>query len=129
MYPSDYGYAADNENWTAALYEYYSVFDNTGTQKNWLRDEAKYYEWLISPAAYTNYRAMRLHYLGYIAWRDVYSGYGALSPVLYLKSDTTISGGTGAWNDAYTLGQGDINVSRKARSYGNWQKNIRKDKK
>ena len=104
MYPSDYGYAADNENWTAALYEYYSVFDNTGTQKNWLRDEAKYYEWLISPAAFDANIAMRLRFYGDVSRSDLTIHNGVASPVLYLKSNTTISGGTGAWNDAYTLG-------------------------
>ena len=69
--------------------------------ENWLFNSA--YQWTFSPYSGDANRVFRVSSDGYVANR--YAGHsGGVRPVLFLKSDVVIAGGTGeSIENAYTL--------------------------
>ena len=102
MYPSDFGYAANNSNWDLTLNDYYLLTSGTASQDNWMNDNIRYVEWAISPSAFSSNSALCVDYVGYVDHYNVDS-VSVLSPVLYLKSNTIVSGGDGSYNTPYEL--------------------------
>ena len=97
MYPSDYGYAAGNDCATNTNLNGYS---SSWKSKDWLYYNSSNWQWLMSPySGYSNF-AWRVGSDGYI---DNISGRntGLVSPVFYLTSDVSITGGTGTSSDPY----------------------------
>ena len=109
MYVSDYGYASGNcESKALASGVNYS---DTTLQKcndtNWLYN-LKTGEWLLTPYSKSNAKVYKLFEEGYI--QEYYTKYNssyynsqAVRPVLYLKSNVKITGGTGTNANPYTL--------------------------
>ena len=99
MYVSDYGYGANPEKWTTALYE-----DNYGTD-NWLYLGST--EWLISRITDSSDYAfyVRPSYGGSVDYGAVYRAF-AVRPSFSLTSTVTISSGTGTSSDPFVLDLG-----------------------
>ena len=97
MYPSDYGYAAGNDCVTnTAPYDY----DNGCRNKDWLY-RINRYEWTMTPnASGTKYVWSVLY--GYARNADTCNPYGA-RPTFYLKSDISVTDGTGTSSDPYIV--------------------------
>ena len=100
MYPSDYGYAAGEDCLSTALYSYSSSCKNTDYLFSGLA------EWLQAPTASDSNYAARLHSTGYVHGngsrvRTIASG---VRPVLYLTSQTQITGGEGTIEEPFELG-------------------------
>ncbi len=97
MYPSDYGYAAGSSCLSTALFSYSSSCKNSDYLSIGVT------EWLQAPFANDSINAALLIDTGYVDK----SYYGALSyavrPVLYLTSETQITGGDGSLNSPYEL--------------------------
>ena len=95
MYASDYLYAssyfADTATTTASS-QYYG-------NKNWLY---KGYEWTITPRADSATNAFRVIGSGYVYNYYASSGLG-VRPTFYLKSNVIVTGGSGTFDDPYTL--------------------------
>ena len=98
MYASDYEYAASNEC-TLPLYGY----DNTTCKtNNWLFNND--YQWLLPQFAKSSDNVFIVYSNGRIFAGIVsYNQYG-VRPVLYLKSNVKITGGSGTSSNPYTLG-------------------------
>ena len=119
MYPSDYGYATNGGstydrnvclgkemfNWKSESYKTdcalnsYLLFQNitsTAPETNGTS------QWTISPYSSTSYFVVVLAGDGSVT-SSVGVNTDAVRPVLYLKTDTLFSGGTGTWNDPYTI--------------------------
>ena len=117
MYPSDYGYASNGDGST------YSRSDCMGTEiYNWDGAEACYendwmyyvnatassvgtsntYQWTLSPNSDDASSVFRVSSVGFVISSGAFSIDG-VRPVLYLKANTTITGGSGTWNDPYTI--------------------------
>ena len=91
LYPSDYGYALTNDFSKDYINCYYGY-------DNWLTSVDP--QWTLTPA---NDAGMAAHFIS-----NLTSGTGAaeplnIRPVLYLKSDVVITGGTGDEKDPYTV--------------------------
>ena len=100
MYPSDYGYAAGNScvNGTK-LYSYNGGCMN----KDWLYI-SNTYQWLMSPYSDTSVHVFDVYSEGYIVGSYSVSAYSrAVSPVFYLTSDVSITGGDGTSTAPYIL--------------------------
>ena len=98
MYPSDYGYAAGNVCATGTeLFNYFGECSN----KDWLY-KTGVNQWLMSPSSGDSYYVLYVYGVG-----QVYDdrGYGALavSPVFYLSSSASITGGNGTLDAPYIL--------------------------
>ena len=99
MYVSDFGYGANPDKWTTALYE-----DNYGTD-NWLYLGA--YEWLISrDTSLTNLAFSVNSNFGGSASDDTVGTSHAVRPSFSLTSTATISSGTGTSSDPFVLNLG-----------------------
>ena len=96
MYVSDYGYGANPDKWTTALYE-----ENYGTD-NWLY--LGDYEWLISRPTDNTEGAFIVgsRYGGRVLSNIVYYAY-AVRPSFSLTSTATISSGTGTSTDPFVI--------------------------
>jgi hypothetical protein len=110
MYPSDYGYATDLSICTYNLYLYSS---DSCYKNNWLY--RGYFEWLITASDDTIEEGLFggvAFYLagGHVSCQDeggaeLFTSMSKnIRPVLYLKSDIAITGGSGTIDDMYTLG-------------------------
>ena len=99
MYVSDYGYGANPDKWTTALYE-----DNYGTD-NWLYLDND--EWVISRGTGRADFAffVRPSNGGYVS-RGSVSYTNAVRPSFSLTSTATISRGTGTSSDPFVLNLG-----------------------
>ncbi len=97
MYPSDYGYAAGNDCVTnTAPYDY-----NGGCRdKDWLY-RSNSYEWTLTPYASVTF-GVWLVYNGHAGY-DRSSGPIGSRPTFYLKSNISVTGGTGTSSDPYTV--------------------------
>ena len=95
MYASDWGYAI--EGFTGVLGS--SGSPASYMNKNWLFSNG--YEWTMS--AYSSSRPLRSDIVGYLLSNSASNGYAA-RPVLYLKSNVYVTGGTGSKTDPYTIG-------------------------
>ena len=98
MYVSDYGFAADPNNWTIALLDYGT---STAAIENWLY--IGLHEWTISRD--TEYRsfAFTIGDTGYASANGVLNYMYIVRPVFYLTSTATISSGTGTSTDPFVL--------------------------
>ena len=99
MYPSDYGYAAENSCLSTALYEY----SNGCINSDYLF--SKNYEWLQAP-----YGTATSGFATYIDnYGNISSGNGGVTysrqvrPSLYLTSEVQITGGDGSKSNPYTI--------------------------
>ena len=98
MYPSDYGYAAGSSCLSTALYSY----DGSCKNNNYLFSEVV--EWLQAPNASRSYYAAYLNGLGSVSPYNNVADPAAVRPVLYLTSETQITGGDGSQGNAFQLG-------------------------
>ena len=100
MYASDWGYAI--EGFTGVLGS--SGNPQSYMNKNWLFSNGN--EWTMS--AYSSSVPIFVEYSGYLINVSYYGGVPSFSvatrPVLYLKSNVYITGGTGTKSNPYTLG-------------------------
>ena len=99
MYPSDYGYAAGSSCLSTALYQY----DSSCKNSDYLFSGKT--EWLQAPYASGSSGATFLGSAGFVSYyHSVYNYSPAVRPVLYLTSQTKITGGEGTSSNPYTLG-------------------------
>ena len=97
MYPSDYGYAAGSSCLSTALYNY------DGGCKNSDYLSIGVVEWLQAPfASFSNYAAI-LNYTGYVGTLNYLTNSNAVRPVLYLTSETQITGGDGSSSNPFQI--------------------------
>ena len=94
MYPSDYGFASNPDNWSKDLSEYQS--------SNWLFMGLD--EWTITHSLYydNNSGVFHLRYTNVLGYYVVSLNY-AIRPVFYLKPEVSISSGTGTSSNPYRL--------------------------
>ena len=98
MYPSDYGYAAGNVCATGTeLFNYFGECSN----KDWLYNTGVN-QWLMSPDSGSSYGVLFVHNDG-LVYGDVSGNALAVSPVFYLNSGASITGGNGTLNAPYIL--------------------------
>ena len=99
MYPSDYGYGASPDVWTADLYFY----DNsTIIANNWLY--MGLVEWTIAPISESSNLVSMVNASGGLLF--IYPGRvgsNAARPTFYLNSNVEFSGGSGTSSDPFTL--------------------------
>ena len=99
MYVSDFGYGANPDKWTTALYEDYYGTDN------WLYLGA--YEWLLSRLTdFTDYAVYVASLNGGSLYSDDVNFTYAVRPSFSLTSTVTISSGTGTSTDPFVLNLG-----------------------
>ena len=100
MYPSDYGYAAGSSCLSTALYNY----DGGCYNSDYLFNNNGEWEWLQSPRASYSNTAASLYSTGYVGAGYIVTNPTAVRPVLYLTSETQITGGDGSQGNAFKLG-------------------------
>ena len=99
MYPSDFGYAAGISCATSTdLISY----DNGCYAKDWLYKSGLGQQWLMSPISDDAYYVYVIHADRYVSLFGAVSD-DLVSPVFYLTSDTSITGGTGTEQDPYIV--------------------------
>ena len=120
MYPSDYGYATNGgttyDRNTCLGYQMYGwgndsyQTDCAGNSYLWYNNitstapgTSGAYQCTLSPNSSFASSVFCVNNSGYVAHYSPYGTYG-VRPVLYLKADTTITGGTGTYNNPYTIG-------------------------
>ena len=97
MYPSDYGYAAGNNCVTNTTpYDY----DDGCMNKNWLY-RSNSYEWTLTPYAPDADRAWLVSN-GHANYGGTGTPFGS-RPTFYLKSDISVTDGTGTSSDPYIV--------------------------
>ena len=102
MYVSDYMYASGYYNSTSTTTGSSYYFGN----QNWLY---KGYEWTITPSSSSTTNAFSVTSTGLVNYyNNAYSGYGA-RPTFYLKSSVYVTGGSGTFDDPYTISCDDCN--------------------
>ena len=95
MYASDYLYASSYFADTATTTASSSYYGN----KNWLN---KGFEWTITPRADSANSAFSVIFYGYVF--DSYANGGlGVRPTFYLKSNVNVTGGSGTFDNPYTL--------------------------
>ena len=95
IYPSDYGYASTDQACRSGL------GSTNCKNENWLFNSAN--QWTLSPASAFASSVFFVHSDGNVGSNIAYSTFG-VRPVLFLKSDVVIAGGTGeSIENAYTL--------------------------
>ena len=97
MYPSDYGYAAGSSCLTTTLYRYYYSCKNSDYLFSGVT------EWLQAPSASVNNYATGLYSTGYVSKNSPVAYSNAVRPVLYLTSETQITGGDGSSSNPFEL--------------------------
>ena len=97
MYPSDYGYAAGNVCATGTeLFNYFGECSN----KDWLY-KTGVNQWLMSPRSGYSNDVLGVNFGGQVV---IFSDYAlAVSPVFYLSSSASITGGNGTLDAPYIL--------------------------
>ena len=99
MYPSDYGYASTNtacrDNMNSKTNDVYNC-----KNENWLFNSAN--QWTLSPVSGTASGVVSVLSGGFVYSRIANLPYG-VRPVLFLKSDVVIAGGTGTQSDPFTI--------------------------
>ena len=96
MYISDYMYASSAYASTTTTTTGSSQYNG---KNNWLY---KGLEWTITPSSSFAAGAFSVYYYGDVNRSTSYRGYG-VRPTFYLKSNITITGGTGTFDDPYTI--------------------------
>ena len=100
IYPSDYGYASTNEACRDSMNSKTNNVFNCKNE-NWLFNNAS--QWTLSPYSDDANYVFAVGSGGYIGYGSAHYTYG-VRPVLFLKSDVVIAGGTGeSVENAYTL--------------------------
>ena len=100
IYPSDYGYASTNEACRDSMNSKTNNVFNCKNE-NWLFNNAS--QWTLSPYSDDANYVFAVGSGGYIGYGSAHYTYG-VRPVLFLKSDVVIAGGTGeSIENAYTL--------------------------
>ena len=100
IYPSDYGYASTNEACRDSMNSKTNNVFNCKNE-NWLFNSK--YQWTLSPNSGNAYFVFLVSEDGHVSNSYAY-GAGGVRPVLFLKSDVVIAGGTGeSIENAYTL--------------------------
>ena len=99
MYPSDYGYAAGSSCLSTELFNYEGGCKNS----DYLFSGSGLQEWLQAPFADDDSRVVFLHDVGYVAETYLVTVSLAVRPVLYLTSETQITGGDGSQGNAFQL--------------------------
>ena len=94
MYPSDYGYASTDQACRSGL-----GLSNCKNE-NWLFNST--YQWTLSPASGGASDVFGVRSGGYVAGNAA-SGASGVRPVLFLKSDVVIAGGTGTESNPFIL--------------------------
>ena len=98
MYPSDYGYAAGNVCATGTeLFNYFGECSN----KDWLY-KTGVNQWLMSPYSGYSYGVLVVDGIGQVYGNDSNIAL-AVSPVFYLSSSASITGGNGTLDAPYIL--------------------------
>ena len=98
MYPSDYGYAAGNVCATGTeLFNYFGECSN----KDWLY-KTGVNQWLMSPRSGYSYYVLLVDLVGLVVY-DRSNRALAVSPVFYLSSSASITGGNGTLDAPYIL--------------------------
>ena len=97
MYPSDYGYAAGSSCLSTALY----IYDVSCKNSDYLFSGVT--EWLQAPDASNSRTAAILISAGYVSPNDGVLYSRAVRPVLYLTSETQITGGDGSSLNPFEL--------------------------
>ena len=98
MYPSDYGYASTG---AACRNSLYGCDDADSKANNWLFNSA--YQWTLSPHSGSARSVFYVGSGGHVNYHSAGNTSG-VRPVLFLKSDVVIAGGTGeSIENAYTL--------------------------
>ena len=101
IYPSDYGYASTDTTCRSRLSSYDSNRNGYCKNYNWLFNSA--YQWTLSPLSGSAIIVLTVDLGGHIVSVSA-SGTNGVRPVLFLKSDVVIAGGTGeSIENAYTL--------------------------
>ena len=95
MHASDWGYAI--EGFTGVIGN--SGYARDSSDKNWLMSNG--YEWTMS--AYSSSKPLGVSLGGHLADFYALAGY-SIRPVLYLKSNVYVTGGTGSKVDPYRIG-------------------------
>ena len=95
IYPSDYGYASTDQACRSGL------GSNNCKNENWLFNRT--YQWTLSPRSGNAFYVFYVSSGGFVGSRSA-DGTNGVRPVLFLKSDVVIAGGTGeSIENAYTL--------------------------
>ena len=101
IYPSDYGYASTDTTCRGGLNSYDSNYNGYCKNENWLFNSA--FQWTLSPHSGGANLVFFVYSGGDVGSNYAYSTIG-VRPVLFLKSDVVIAGGTGeSIENAYTL--------------------------
>ena len=101
IYPSDYGYASTNEACRGGLNSVDANYNGYCKNENWLFNSS--FQWTLSPYSGNVYSVFSVTSGGYVGGYNASNAYG-VRPVLFLKSDVVIAGGTGeSIENAYTL--------------------------
>ena len=110
MYPSDYGYATSGGTTTnrasclaKELFNWDSSSHSDCKNNDYLYDSSST-QWTITPNSSYSYGVFYVSTSGRVYHRHAYLPGYSVSPVLYLNSNVTITGGTGASTEPYTLG-------------------------
>ena len=133
MYPSDYGYATNGGStynrdaclgyqmygWSSGDYKTdcalnsYLLFQNI---KSTAPGTSGANQWTITPNSSFADIAFRVTNNGYVTG-DSPDGANAVRPTLYLKSGIVITGGTGTWNDPYTISSEEYSFGSNPKKY------------
>ena len=99
MYVSDYGFAASNSYWTAALYNY-----TTAVNSNWLYLDS-ITEWTISRSSSYSSSSFNVSSVGYINGGNFYGVTTAFAvrPTFYLNSNVQYISGSGTQSDPFRI--------------------------
>ena len=100
IYPSDYGYASTDKTYRNKINSSTNNVYNCKNE-NWLFNSS--YQWTLSPLSGRANVVVDVYSGGYVSYSSVHNTLG-VRPVLFLKSDVVIAGGTGeSIENAYTL--------------------------
>jgi len=97
MYPSDYGYATSSDSCQTGTN--LSSYGSCGSN-GWILKNGN--EWTQSPYSSNNFYVWYVSSLAYVNYGGTYSGYG-VRPVVYLKSNVYVTGGSGSINNPYQI--------------------------
>ena len=99
IYPSDYGYAAGN---SCAAGTNLNIYNSSCKSNDWLYSSN--FQWLMTPYPFNSSNVLYVYSSGYVTDNSYSTNYTFLvSPVFYLKSSVSITGGTGTQDDPYLV--------------------------
>ena len=100
IYPSDYGYASTDTTCRGNLNSHDSNYNGYCQNENWLFNGGN--QWTLSPRSGYADVVFDVRSGGYV-YSNLASYTNGVRPVLFLKSDVVIAGGTGDEKDPYTV--------------------------